>query len=209
MTNKEESKRGSELNKAELNMGEVQAGISLTSFMTVVGFFFIGLLLTGSESLQFRLRVPLAFLFVSAFGFLYSTLVYANASGEIARLNRNSFSKQMCVGNVLSEYLGVYCLAISAPLAVLGYSPDTFLAVLVFLVSSFSWLLYHHLGFSILERYLKGIWFRLAVTLFLLVNVVAFVAFYLQWMSLFYCSATLLAFLIMLLTVYSLKRGEG
>jgi hypothetical protein len=110
----------------DLYMGETGASVSLTSFMTAVVVFFIGLLITGSPDLQVRLRIPLLFLFLSGLGFLYSTLIYANASGEVARLRQNEFRKQMSSGNITSEFLGVYCLVFAIPIIVGNVAiPDT------------------------------------------------------------------------------------
>ena len=193
--------------RAGLAMGEASLGVSTTSFLTAVGFFFIGLLLTGDKSLQLDLRVPLAFLFISAFGFLYSTLVYANASGEIARLNKHNFDRQMCVGNALSEYLGVYCLAFAAPLAVLGYSPDKVLSIVVFAISLSGWLLYHLLGYSILERYVTGVRLRLVVFGISAVYACAFFASYARWDPLSWSASGALAVAVVWLTVMSIRRG--
>jgi len=149
--------RGSPKDQAEnrsMGMREASTSVSFSAFMTAVVFFFIGLLLTGEPELQLRLRIALLYFFGSAFGFMYSALVYANATGAIARLKTKAFERNMVTGNALSEYFGVYGLALAVPVAVLGYSPDQILSLGVFSLSSLFMVVYHAMGYSILERYI-------------------------------------------------------
>lgn len=189
-------------------MNEASISVMLTSFMTAVVIFFIGLLLTGEPELQMRLRVPLVLLFFSAFGFLYSTLIYANASGEIARLKKNKFDRQMTIGNVLSEFFGVYCLVFAVPIVVLGYSPDRILSFFVLGISLLSFLIYHLMGYSILERYLKKSAFYLTLTLILLTYLFSFILFYVEQETLFYILSALLIFQIITLILFLLQKKE-
>lgn len=199
---------GKTFGNPDLNMGEASTSVALTSSMTAVVLFFIGLLLTGSPAVQIRLRLPLFFLFVSALGFLYSTLVYANATGEIARLSRRSFERQMSIGNILSEYLGVYGLVFAIPLVVLGYSPDRVLPQMVLIVSVTGFLLYHCLGYSILERYVGRVSFYSFIFVALGLHVGSFLSLYWDHTGAYYVQALGLLSLIMIVTVVSLRRRE-
>lgn len=109
-------------------LSEIAVSVALTSFLSGACLFFMGLLLS-SESDPPQSRAALGMLFVAALGFLFSTLIYANASGEVVRLRTTSFSHQMAVANALSEYLGVYPLVFASPLAVLAFTDDATLAV--------------------------------------------------------------------------------
>ena len=189
-------------------MNEASISVMLTSFMTAVVIFFIGLLLTGDPVLQMRLRVPLVLLFFSAFGFLYSTLVYANASGEIARLKKNKFDRQMTIGNILSEFFGVYCLVFAVPIVVLGYSPDKILSFFVLVISLFSFLIYHLMGYSILERYLKRSAFYLTLSMILSTYLFVFIFFYVEREVLFYTLSAFLIFQIITLILILLQKKE-
>lgn len=191
-----------------LFMNEASISVMLTSFMTAVVIFFIGLLLTGEPELQMRLRVPLVLLFFSAFGFLYSTLVYANASGEIARLKKNKFDRQMTIGNILSEFFGVYCLVFAVPIVVLGYSPDKILSFFVLIISLFSFLIYHLMGYSILQRYLKRSAFYLALSMILLTYLFVFIFFYVEREVLFYTLSAFLIVQIITLILILLQKKE-
>ena len=134
---------------------EIQTGVSFTAFMTAVCAFFLGLLLTRLDVINITIKIPILFLILSTFGFLFSTIIYANASGEITRLDKNKAKKYMMVGNVLSEYLGVYLLVLSIPLVVNAVTGDVFLMVSTFMVTIVSLFLYSISPFSIAYRYLK------------------------------------------------------
>lgn len=190
-------------------MNEASISVMLTSFMTAVVIFFIGLLLTGDAKLQIRLRVPLVLLFFSAFGFLYSTLIYANASGEIARLKKNMFDRQMTIGNILSEFFGVYCLVFAVPIVVLGYSPDKILSFFVLIISLLSFLIYHLMGYSILERYMKRASFYITLLFMLITYIICFTFFYLDIETAFYAISLILIFQVIGLVLYLLKHKES
>lgn len=201
--------RQDEFERADLYMGETGTSVSLTSFMTAVDVFFIGILLTGAPQLQIRLRIPLLFLFISFLGFLYSTLIYANASGEVARLRHRQFQKQMAVGNIVSEFLGVYCLVFAIPITVLAYSTDRFLSILLLFINVIGFLLYHVWGYSILERYIRGKTMLVMISLLTGLHFMSFYAFYIERMRLYYLlSYLLLAGIIGLFTFAMHKREE-
>lgn len=192
----------------ELYMGETDISVSFTSFMAAVVFFFIGLLLTGNPELQFRLRIPLIFLFLSALGFLYSTIIYANASGELSRLKKHSFDKQISVGNIISEYFGVYCLIFAIPITLLGYSPDRVLATTILVLSGTGFFMYHYLGYSILERYVSRPLSNYIVLLLLGLHVTSFYEFFEENIPAYYILSALLLVAIGVITIFSVKKSE-
>lgn len=191
-----------------LSMDEASTSVSLTSFMTALVFFFAGLLLTGAETVQERLRVPLTMLFLSAFGFMYSTLIYANATGEVARRRQRSFARQMSIANVVSEYFGVYCLVLAIPLTVLGYSPDRPLAVIVLFLSVGGLSLYHHLGYSILERYVSRRVMRALLAGLVLVTLGQFWTFYANALPAYYAFTGVLLVYLTVLTYQGIRWGQ-
>jgi len=193
----------------ELYMGETDISVSFTSFMAAVVFFFIGLLLTGDPELQIRLRVPLIFLFLSALGFLYSTIIYSNASGELSRLRKHSFDLQIAAGNIISEYFGVYCLIFAIPLTILGYSPDRTLAVIVLILNSTGFFMYHHLGYSILERYVGRSSLNYIVLFLIGLHVMSFYEFFVGDILAYYFLSSVLLLTIGIITVLSIKKGEA
>lgn len=146
-------------NKEDLNLYqmEIQTSVSFTAFMTAVTSFFLGLLITRLGGINLTIKIPILFLIVSTFGFLYSTIIYSNASGEITRLNNKKAKSYMLIGNVLSEYIGVYLLVLSIPLVINAITSDVFLRITTLVVVVVGLFFYSISQFSIAHRYLKVI----------------------------------------------------
>ena len=160
---------------AERLMEEASTSVSFSAFMTGVVTFFAGLLLTRTGGGHDVDRVPLILLFMSIFGFLYSTLMYSNATGNFARLDESDGERALTTGNALSEFLGVYGLVLAMPLAVLAESRDLFLSITVLALAGGGFLVYHALGHSILDRYAShavAMWMCCAI---IILNCVQFV----------------------------------
>ncbi len=157
---------------------EAGTGVSFTAFMTAVSFFFIGLLLTSNRNLQGPLRVPLYFLFISTYGFLYSTFVYANATGFTVRENRQRMKKHMYIGDLLSEYFGVYFLVLPIPFILYGFTDDLMLALLLLITGHVFFFCYHYLGYSVLEGFVPAWFMKVSVTVIISINVLNFSVFY-------------------------------
>jgi hypothetical protein len=102
---------------------------------------------TGSMELDVLL------LFIASFGFLFSTLIYANLSGRLARLGTSGHERQLELANSVSEYLGVYPLIFGLPLSVPRYLGVGVVSIIVAVLAVGSLFAYHHArGVSILER---------------------------------------------------------
>lgn len=161
-------------------LGEAQTGVNFTAFAAILVFFFIGLLLTGDARLRARLRIPLYYLFISAYGFLYSTLLYANASGVDIRQDEERLRKHMYMGDLIGELFGLYFLVLAIPMLVYGYTSDLALAVMLLITGHFAFFMYHHHGYSVLEGFLRPWKLKAAVAVIILLNVLNFVVFYQQ-----------------------------
>lgn len=134
---------------------EVQTDVTFTSFMVAVVTFFTGLLITRFEAYDISIKIPISFLIISMFGFLYSTMIFSNAAEEVAKGNVAKCKRHLLLGDILSEYLGVYLLIISIPLIINVITTDTFLRY-VTLVSSLAGLaIYQFSHFSVIERHFK------------------------------------------------------
>ena len=155
------------MTKEDLNLlqSEVQTSVSFTSFMTAVTLFFVGLLITQFKVFDPSINIPILFLIISTFGFLYSTLIFANASGKIARFSKKDIRKDLNLGNALSEYLGVYLLILSIPLVINIISIDSFLKITTIIAALGGLIIYHACGFSIMSRAYKQLhyWFLLLI----------------------------------------------
>ncbi len=143
---------GDELGVYSTNVG---TGVSLSSFMTAVTIFFVGILITKFESFDDSIRIPIFFLIISTFGFLYSAMIYSNATGKLIRLKPENFQKNMHIGDVLSEYFGVYFLILSIPLAIQAITTDNFLKIATLIVSMVGLVFYHYSKFSVMEAHFK------------------------------------------------------
>lgn len=125
----------------EAIFNEIHASIALTTFMTAASFVFLGLVLESGSQEPVATQensgseVDVVLLFISSFGFLFATLMYANASGGLARISTLGFEKMIERGNRTSEYFGVYPLALGVPLAVERLVGDDLVASLVAILS--------------------------------------------------------------------------
>lgn len=196
------------ISERSLAIGEANTSVSLTSFGTIMDTFFIGLLLTGSVELQLPLRVPLAYLFISLLGFLYSTLIYANASGPAARADLVEFDRQMDIANSISEFWGFYFASFAFPLVILVYSPGPTLAVVVLVSHIIGFVFYHVSGYSILERNFGTRWtYYLSLSL-LTIYVISFTFALFEYTVLYHLSSLLLVSIIMVAQIGSYVNLE-
>lgn len=185
------------------------AEVQFAAFMTGVALFFISLLLTGNPERNKAIQVPLAYLFVSAFAFFYSALIYANCSGESPAVIRNDSSYQFNWANALSESLGVYCMGFAFPLTIVSYSQNISLSLVVLAVHVLGFVFYHGLGFSILERNIRRPYFQILALVILIIYVTSFFLYLYGRMEIFYVLTGLLGVLLIatfLLT--GLERGS-
>ena len=130
-------------------MDEVSISVTFTGIMAAATFFSIPVLLGSYRDSLFTVMF---FLIVSMFGYIYSTAIYANASGHVSRLKRIKGENILSKGNIVSEYFGVYYTAFAFPIAFLAFTGAE-LATATFIVDVLGIILYHLGGFSILERY--------------------------------------------------------
>ena len=182
--------------------------VQFAAFMTGVALFFISLLFTGDPQRDNAIQVPLAYLFVSAFAFFYSALIYANCSDESPAVIRHSSAYQFNWANALSESLGVYCMGFAFPLTVVSYSQNVSLSLVVLGVHVLGFVFYHGLGFSILERNIKRPYFQLVATVILLLSVASFGLYLYGRMEIFYLLTGILgAVLIATFLITGLECG--
>lgn len=139
----------------DLRQTQVQTYVSFTSFMTAVVVFFTGLILTQFKTYDISIKVPISFLMISISGFLFSTLIYTNAAEAIAQGKLEKAKKNIFLGDIVSEYIGVYLLILSVPLVVNVITNDMFLRIITLLAFFGGFGLYQFSHFSIIERHFK------------------------------------------------------
>ncbi|WP_073946731.1 GNAT family N-acetyltransferase [Streptomyces kebangsaanensis] len=137
---------------ATLQSGEAAAGIAFSGSILAAVTFLLGFAFT-STSFPDDVRL---LLIGATFSTVLSLIVYASASGELARIRSNSFGKIMKWGNVLSEYGGVLPLVISLPVtyAQVSGNPWTTMVLAVVLSAAIAW--YEHSEFSIAFRFRRS-----------------------------------------------------
>jgi hypothetical protein len=182
---------------ANLFQNEIQVSVSFTAFMTAVTIFFVGLLITKFESFELSIKIPILFLIISTFAFLYSTLIFANASGQLSRHITKNFHKNMLIGDTLSEYLGVYLLVFAVPLVINVITTDSFLRLATLIAALGGLFIYHISGFSLMDRHFK----RKHYWYLFLVIILEIALFYTQTYNLIYfipLAVVLILFLLFL-----------
>lgn len=140
-----------DLDRYQLYQGQLQTYVSFTSFMTAVCVFFVGFLLSSFHSFDISIKVPVAFLIISLFSFLYSTLIYTSSAAEVSLQNHRKFLKSIFLGDAISEYWGVYLLVASIPLTVNAITTDGFLRIVTLIAAVAGLAIYQLSGISMIE----------------------------------------------------------
>ncbi len=191
----------------DLLMNEASISLSLTSIMSMVVFVFIGLLLQTEKEALSDLKIPLIYLFISAVTLLYSTIIYANVSGNIARLNNPCPDNMICHANILAE-IGFYFMIFSMPLVLFSFISDYKFIGAIYIICLLGFFFYHHSHYSIIERYIKGRRFVVTYILILIVYTINFLS-YIYHLDIFVVASTILLVVIMLcLFILTSKKKE-
>ena len=183
---------------------EIQTSVSFTAFMTAVTLFFVGLLITQFKVFDPSINIPILFLIISTFGFLYSTLIYANASGKVARFSNKDVQKDLNHGNALSEYLGIYLLILSIPLVIDIITVDNFLKISTLIAALGGLLIYHLLNYSIMGRAYK----KLHYIFLSLITILELLMYFLQFSNKFYFTTLAVVMLLMLMIIAAFSKEK-
>lgn len=137
---------------ATLQSGEAAAGIAFSGSVLAAITFLLGFAFSSS-----RFPNDVRLLLIGAtFSTVLSLIVYASASGELARIRSNAFGKIMKWGNVLSEYGGVFPFLISLPVTYAQASGDPWSTMILAVVLSAAIGWYEHSEFSIAHRFRRS-----------------------------------------------------
>ncbi|MGY0230915.1 N-acetyltransferase [Longispora urticae] len=134
---------------ATLQSDETSAGVATSSGILAAITFLLGLSLT-SPLYPDAVRIVLM---GAALATTFSLIIYANTSGELARLRTNVFSHHMKWGNSLSEFGGVYPFLISLPVAFGRVSSSIWAGLGAALFVTVAMMLYERSKFSIFMRF--------------------------------------------------------
>lgn len=133
----------------------VQTYSGFSGTMAAVVLFFTGLILTKFENFDITIKVPIAFLLISMFGFLYGALLYSSSAEQVSGYDEKGYRKAVFLGDLVSEYLGVYLLIVSIPLVINVITDDVFLRLVALVAALGGFAIYQFSNFSMVERHFK------------------------------------------------------
>lgn len=135
---------------------EVSVGVTFASLMAAISLFFTGILVAQYNSFDGTIRVPLLFLIISTFSYIFSASIYSNASEEITLSNIKRVKKYLIYANNIFEFLGLYLLIIATPLVLGAVTHDNFLRISSIVVALGGLILYSSSHFSMLHKEIKS-----------------------------------------------------
>ncbi|WP_410809124.1 GNAT family N-acetyltransferase [Micromonospora sp. 067-2] len=134
---------------AALQSSESAAGIAFSSGILAAIAFVLGLSF-ASQAYPDGVRV---LLMCAALATTASLIIYANTSGELARLRTNAFGRYTKWGNVLSEFGGVFPFLIALPVTFAKLTPSVGVALAAAVLFGATLLVYDRSTFSISARF--------------------------------------------------------
>lgn len=134
---------------------EISVGVTFASFMSAVTLFFAGIVISQFKSFDPSIRVPLLFLIISTFSFIFSASIYSNAGLEVTARKPKLVRKYLVYANSLLEFFGLYLFVLATPLVIGAITADDFLRLTTIAVASIGLFLYSQSSFSILHRELR------------------------------------------------------
>ncbi|HLC56593.1 MAG TPA: hypothetical protein VJJ23_05130 [Candidatus Nanoarchaeia archaeon] len=182
----------------EIYQTQIQTDVGFNGFMTAVVVFFVGLLITQFNSYSLTIKIPISFLIISTFGFLYSTLIFSNAAEEVSQHKVEKFRRHTFLGYIISEYLGVYFLILSIPLVINVITNDLYLRIVTIIFSLAGLAIYQFLHFSILERHFNEKYKAFAWIIFIF----GLILFLSQIKNLYFVQTSIGFILFMLIVIY-------
>jgi hypothetical protein len=150
--------------KVDLATARIAAGVMTTALMTAVVVFIVTVMLS-SHGHGVPIDPPLLLLVTSALGFIYGTLIYANAYPRYT--DESKFNRQMHCGNAVSEMLGVYPLVLALPLSILYVVSSNTIQIATIVLATVAFVGYHVSSYSLLERFVQKVELRVLATVIL------------------------------------------
>jgi GNAT superfamily N-acetyltransferase len=134
---------------------EVSVGVTYSALMSAVSLFFTGVVISQYNNFDQTIKVPLIFLIISTFSFIFSATIYTNAGSEITLNKLRVVEKYMIYGKNLTELLGLYPFILATPMVIGAITNDSFLRTSTILVALTGFALYSQSKFSVLDKELK------------------------------------------------------
>ena len=192
--------------KISLNY-EVSVGVTFASLMGAISLFFTGVLLAQYKSFDNTIRIPLLFLVISTFSYIFSASIYSNAGTEITIDNIPKVKKYLVYANNIFEFLGLYLLILATPLVVGSVTHDSFLRIATILVALAGLTLYSLSDFSVLHKEVRSTFWKCVITgVFVLLGAMLYFSQRFEQLSGFltynYIASTLLALTLLLTATF-------
>jgi hypothetical protein len=149
--------------KSSLNY-EVSVGVTFASLMGAISLFFTGVLLAQYKSFDSTIRIPLLFLVISTFSYIFAASIYSNAGIEITVDDIPKVKKYLIYANNIFEFLGLYLLILATPLVVGAVTHDNFLKVATIIVALGGLTLYSLSSFSVLHKEVRNPFWKVVIT---------------------------------------------
>jgi len=143
------------IDKDSLN-NEISVGVTFASLMAAISLFFTGALITAYQSFGPTIKVPLLYLIVSTFSFIFAATIYSNAGSEVTLGKLKTVEKYMIYAKNIVEFLGLYPLILATPLVIGAITEDGFLRGSTTIIAVLGMALYSQSKFSILDKQLSG-----------------------------------------------------
>jgi len=138
-------------NKSAL-IAELEVGASYSSLMSATSLFFTGILISQYKSFSSTIKVPLIYLIISTFSFIFAATIYNNAGNELTLNKLKAVEKYMSYAKNIVELLGLYLFILSVPMVIGAVTRDNFLRTTTIVVAIFGFVMYSQSKFSILEK---------------------------------------------------------
>lgn len=135
---------------------EIEVGVTFSSFMSAVTLFFTGLLIAQFKNFDPTIKIPLLFLIISTFSFIFSASVYSNAGVEVTSHRFEAVKKYLSYANNIIEFLGLYLFIIATPLVIGAVTKDSFLRIATAVIALSGLFLYSQSDFSILHKEVRN-----------------------------------------------------
>ncbi|HSW37672.1 MAG TPA: GNAT family N-acetyltransferase [Candidatus Saccharimonadales bacterium] len=131
---------------------EVSVGVTYASLMSAVALFFTGVLISQYKSFEGSIKVPLAFLIISTFSFIFGATIYSNAATELTLNRLKSVQRYMVYAKNIDELLGLYLFVLATPMVIGAVTKDGFVRIIAITVALLGFGLYSQSRFSILDN---------------------------------------------------------
>jgi len=160
---------------------EVSVGVTFGSFMSAVALFFTGAVISQYHVFDETIKIPLLFLIISTFSFIFSASIYSNAGVEITNNQLKKVERYLVYANNIFEFLGLYLFVLATPLVISAITHDSFLRTTTVAVALTALGLYSNSSFSILHKEFPAKTPKLVITLLILL--LAFGLYFVQIVS--------------------------